>query len=226
MDLMTAIGRIRSGFKARGFRYLLEAGMSRIPPSLFYFDRFLLMCAEGCEIPIRTYSGYETKMLEPGDLEKMTGFTFSAGKAKQELGEGSVCVVVDKEGKAVSWRWGASGSLYVQYCNTVVETGNNGYYSYGLETVPEERFRGHVNTCLKTMHDYYESLDRRLNYTLISVRNRPNVKMHDRCDFHTVGEIITVTILGMHLCYYLKWPFHNKHVTLNFRIPPKGTRLV
>jgi hypothetical protein len=226
MRLMTAIGRLKSGFKARGFRYLMEAGLDHIPHELLYFDRFLLMCADRCDIPVRSYSGYEMKMLEPDDLDRIAGFTFPIAQARRELREGSVCLVVVKDRRAVSWRWGATGRLYVRYCNTVVDTGDDGYYSYGLETIPEERFRGHVNTCLKTMHGYFGSANRTLNYTLVSTGNGPNIKMHERCQFRTVGEIITLTVLGMHFCYYLKWPFHNRRFSLTLRTPPKGARPV
>jgi hypothetical protein len=226
MHWLVALKRLKTGFKSRGFDYLLEAGLDRIPHQLFFYDRYLLMVADTCDIPIRCHAGYQVRLLTPEDLSKITGFTFSIEIALQELREGSVCVVVLKEGKAVSWRWGATGALYVQYCNTVIQTGDDGYYTYRLETIPEERLKGHVNTCLKTMHDYFKALDRRLNFTLISTRNVPNLKMHERIGFKTIGDIFVLTILGLHFCFYLEWPFHDKRFSLILRIPPDGTRLV
>lgn len=226
MDLPLAFSHLKGGFKSRGISYLLEAVFDRIPHELLYFDHYLMMVADTCHIPVRYYAGYQVRMLTPEDLSKISGFTFSTELAQRELREGSVCVVVLKDDKAVSWRWGATGELYVQYCNTVVHTGNDGYYTYRLETIPEERFKGHVNACLKIMHDYFRTLNRTQNYTLISTRSASNLKLHERCGFKTTGDITVLTILGMHFCFYRKWPFHGKRLSLTLRLPPKGTRQV
>jgi len=226
MDLPAAFNRLKTGFKSRGFDYLLEAGFDHIPHRLLFFARFLLMVADTCDIPVRCYADYQVRMLTLDDLSNIAGFSFSIDMAQRELREGSVCVVVIKDGNAVSWRWGATGSLYVEYCNTVVQTGDDGYYTYRLETIPEERFRGHVNTCLRTMHEYYGNLNRTRNYTLISTRSASNLKWHERSGFKMIGDIFVLTICGLRFCFYRKWPFHGKRFTLTVRIPPEGTRQV
>jgi hypothetical protein len=226
MRLAALFARVKTGFKSRGFDYLLEAGLNLLPHNLLFFERNLLMVADTCNVPVRCYADCEVRLVTPEDLPKITGFSFSLERLQRELREGSVGVVVLKKGRVVTWRWAATGALYVEYCNTVLNTGDDGYYSSRLETIPEERFKGYANTCLRTMHEYFKALNRRLNYTLIAANDLRSRKMHERIGFRTIGDIFMLNIFWLHFCFYRKWPFHDKRVALYVRIPPAGTRIV
>jgi RimJ/RimL family protein N-acetyltransferase len=226
MRLAALFARVKAGYKSRGFDYLLEAGLNLLPHNLLFFERNLLMVADTCNIPVRDHSGYEIRLVTPEDLPKITAFSFSIERLQRELREGSVGIMILKEGKIVAWRWAAIGALYVEYCNTVIDMGDNGYYTSRLETVPEERGKGHANTCFRTMHEYFGNLNRRLNYTLVASRDTRSRTIHERYGFRTIGDIFMLNIFWLHFCFYRKWPFHNKRVALYVRIPPAGTRIV
>jgi RimJ/RimL family protein N-acetyltransferase len=226
MNFRTAFNRWKTGFKSRGFDYLVEAGLDLFPHNLLFFERNLLMVADSCDIPVRDHSGYEIRLVTPEDLPKITAFSFSTERLQRELREGSVGIMIVKEGKVVAWRWAATGALYLEYYNTVIDMGDDGYYTSRLETVPEERGKGHANTCFRTMHEYFSTLNRRLNYALVASRDTRSRTIHERYGFRTIGDIFVLNILWLHFCFYLKWPFHNKRFSLTFRIPPKGTRII
>lgn len=203
---------------------LIRTGLDRLPRNLLFLRRFVLMVSDKCDLPVRHLSEYDVRMLAPEELGRYAGFHFSIDRAQQELWAGSACVLVHKGDQAVSWRWGGVGKLYVRYCNTVVDTGENGFFSYRLVTIESERYRGHVNTCMRTMYDYYKAMDRPLNYTLVSKRDTAIIRWHERCGFRTVGDILAVTVLGIRFCFYFKWPFHDRRLTVFLRVPPAGTR--
>ena len=216
--------RLKDGFKSRGFAYLPQAILSRLPRWLYFYDRQLLTVTNGFDIPVRHYADYELQQITEEELPKLTGVPFSIRRAGRELRGGSICFAVTRAGRPVAWRWAATGTLYISYGNTVVHTGDNGYYSYRLETIPEERFRGHVNAIFMAMQSYFAASNRTRDYTLISMSNIPNLRMHMRCGFKAVGKTTVLNILGLHFCFYKQWPFHTKRLTLTLGKTPKGMR--
>lgn len=220
------LNNLKSGFKSGGIEYLLYSIGSHSPEWLFrYYHSYLI---EGDELKLitRDYKAYEIRFATLDDAENLNSVEIDRDKARHRLKRGDTCVIALKEGRPVSISWAATGRLYNRYAGSILETGDDGLFLYGVYSIPEERMKGFFASCFKLQIEHYAAQSRVKKYGVVEILNTASLKTHLRMGFKITGETYYVALAGMSVCYYKTWPKKTGKFHIFFRRPPSGLEWV
>lgn len=218
--------KLIEGIKTGGVEYLLYAVGSRFPEWLFRYYHAYLIEADDLKIITRDYKDYEVRFATLDDIDNLKSVDINREKACHRLERGDTCVIVVKDGQVVSISWAATGRLYNRYAGSVVDTGDDGLFLYGVYIIPEERMKGFFASCFKKQIEYYATQNRTKKYGVVEILNMASLKIHLRMGFKTTGETFYVALAGMSICYYKTWPKKTGKFHIFFRRPPNGLEWV
>jgi hypothetical protein len=213
--------RLKKGFNAGGFEYLLSSFASRFPEWLFKYYHTYLIEADHLHATNREHKGYSIRFATPEDAGNLESVGVDREKALHRFGRADKCAIVLKGDSVVACAWSTVGRIYVGMSGSIVDTGPDGVYLYGLYSVPEERLKGFHVSCLQKQGSYYESQGRRRKYGVIEALNTNSIVSHLRAGFRITGETYYLAIAGISFCYYRKWPQKTRKVHVFFRRPPQ-----
>lgn len=63
-------------------------------------------------------------------------------------------------------------------------------------------------------------------YGIVNILNKSQLKFYDKCNSEIVGETLYVIFLGIHFCYYFKWPTATKKLDIFIKCPPENMKWV
>ncbi len=222
------LSRLKKGYKKGGFEYLLYSITSRFPEWLFRYYHTFLFAGENPKIITRKNPGYTIRFANVQDAGRFADVESDREKALERLERGDSCVIAvrERDAKVVTISWAATGKLYNRFAGTILDTGKDGYYTYGIYSIPEERLKGLHSNCYKMQVEHYEKMGRVKKYGTIDCLNTNSIKIHQRMGDKKVGETYYLALLGISLCYYKKWPFSGPKVDVFFRRPPRKLKWV
>ncbi|MEW5925050.1 MAG: hypothetical protein AB1746_13780 [Candidatus Zixiibacteriota bacterium] len=215
-----------NGVKSGGIEYLLYSIGSHFPEWLFRYYHAYLIEADDLKLITRDYKDYEIRFATLDDIDNLKSVEIDREKARHRLERGDTCVIVLKDGRVVCISWAATGRLYNRYAGSIVNTGDDGLFLYGVYSIPEERMKGFFGSCFKMQIEFYAARNRTRKYGVVEILNMGSLKVHLRMGFKTTGETYYIAILGMSICYYKTWPNRNRKFHIFFQRPPDGLEWV
>jgi len=218
---------LKEGYKRAGFLYLIHAIMWRLPTWMFYYDHSLLFATNKPKIIARKYANYivrEANLNDVNSIEKLD--IYPKGKTARRLKDGDFCHIVLNGEEIVSIIWAKLGKMFAIQGGSIIDTGDDGFFLDGMHTVTHERMKGLHMIVYKSLFDHMASLGRHRILGLIKAENTISVTTHKRMDFESVGETFYITLMGVSVCYYKKWPYKAKKIHVFFKRPPGNLRWV
>lgn len=218
--------RFKKGLKDGGIDYLLYSLTSHFPEWLLRYYHVVFIRGEDIKLFTRPHKDYDIRFADESDAGNFEEVESTREKALHRLRRGDSCVIVLKDDRVVSISWAATGRLYNRYAGCIVDTGDDGFFLYGVYSVPEERLKGFFTSCFKKQFEYYAGQGRTVKYGVIEVLNKSSIKAHLRIGFKTVGETYYLAILGISICYYKTWPVKTRKFHIFFKRPPQNLEWV
>jgi len=216
----------KKGIKDGGLDYALTAITHRFPESLLRYYHTNLIKGDEIKLITRNYKDYEIRFATEADAGNMAHVESEKEKALHRLKRGDTCAIVEKDGQIVSISWAATGRLYNRYAGSIIDTGEDGFYLYGVYSVPEVRMKGFFASCFKLQFEHHLKQGRTTKFGAIEVLNKNSIRTHHRLGFKTVGETYCITILGVTFCYYKSWPIKTKKLHIFVKRPPENLEWV
>lgn len=216
-----------SKLKQIGFiERVLHALSWRLPSWLFSYDHTYLINGRELKLKVRDYPHYEVRRGVIEDVEIMKKAGIREELFRHRINRGDHCVLVLKDGRAVSWSWSATGRLFLMLGGIIVDTGEKGFFLYDVYTVPEERLKGFIMVCFERQLEHYHQKGCWDIYGTISAFNVHSLKTHFRMGFKTCGEAFSVTLAWVNICYYKSWPHATRKVHVFVKRPPEELECV
>jgi hypothetical protein len=75
------------------------------------------------------------------------------------------------------------------------------------------------------LYDRYKAEGKCRAYGTINRLNETSFRVHKKFHFETVGDFVYLTLLGLGLCLYFKWPFPTTHIQVFIKKPPRNKSL-
>jgi len=204
----------------------LHALSWRLPTWMFNYDHTYLIGGRELKLKVRDYPQYEIRRATLDDVETMTKAGIRESLFLHRIKRGDHCILVLKDGRAVSWSWSATGRLFLMLGGIIMDTGPGGFFLYDVYTVPEERLKGFIMVCFEKQLEHHHSLDCWDIYGTISAFNVHSLKTHFRMGFKTCGEAFSMTLAGINFCYYRSWPHKTRKLHIFFKRPPENLKCV
>jgi len=220
------IENLKKGIKTGGFEYLLYSVCSHFPEWLLRYYHTHLIEGDDLKLITRNYKEYTVRFATEDDAGHLESVEIDREKALHRLERGDTGVIVLHNDRVVSISWAATGRLYNRYAGSILDTGHDGLFLYGVYSVPEERMKGFFGSCFKLQLEHYASLGRTKKYGVVEILNAASLKTHLRMGFKVTGETYYIVIAGISLCYYKSWPHKTGRLHLFFRRPPEGLEWV
>lgn len=208
------------------FEKVLHALSWRLPWWMFSYDHTYLIGGRELKLQVREYPQYEIRQATLDDVGAMTRAGIREALFRHRIKRGDHCILVLKDGRAVSWSWSATGRLFLMLGGIIVDTDRTGFFLYDVYTVPEERLKGFIMVCFEKQLEHYHSRGCWDIYGTISAFNVHSLKTHFRMGFKTRGEAYSVTMAGINICYYKFWPHKTRRVHIFVKRPPENLECV
>jgi hypothetical protein len=131
-------------------------------------------------------------------------------------------VIIDLNDEIMSIIWGCSERRYLKLSGAILDPGEQGVIFYAGFTHERARLKGLFPTSFNELYQSYTAEGRRRIYAGIHSLNTNSLRLHERMNFDVVGETYFVVLLGIHICYYKKWPYPNKTIHVFVKSPPEN----
>jgi len=224
--LKQKLNKLKKGWKSGGFEYLLYSICSRFPEWLLRYYHAHLIQGDELKVITRKYKDYKVRPADVDDVDKLGSVEIDREKALNRFRRGDTCVIVLKDERVVSISWAATGRLYNRYAGSIVDTGDDGFFLYGVYSVPEERMKGFFASCFELQLAHYTSMNRTKKYGVVEILNSSSLKTHLRMGFKITGETYYIAVAGVSICYYKYWPHKTPKFHIFFRRPPQDLEWV
>jgi len=218
--------RLRKGISDGGLEYLVCSFASRFPEWLFRYYHTVLIRGDQIKLIVRRRQDYKIRLANADDAGDLEEVGIARRKALYRLDRGDTCAIVSKDKRVATISWAATGRLYNRYAGSIIDTGEDGLYLFGVYSVPDERMKGHLHSCYQLQFEHHAKQGRTLKYGVIDILNKGSLKAHRRMGFQIAGETYCVTLFGMSICYYKTWPHKTPKLHLFFRRPPQNLQWV
>ncbi|UCD18517.1 MAG: hypothetical protein JSV44_06310 [Candidatus Zixiibacteriota bacterium] len=214
--------KFQQRIKECGFGYILFAISERLPEWLFSYYHSVLLTCTNPKLLTRRYKDYAVRFATEADMDNLGTVGTSKEKALERFHRGDTCVIVEKDGRIVSISWVAIGEVFIRYGGTILDTGPEGLYLYGVYTIPEERMKGFIGPMFKSQLEYHARRNRKLAIGAVDFFNKPSLALHRRMGFNTVGETYGIIAAGISIVHYKKWPYKTRKLHVYFKRPPRN----
>jgi hypothetical protein len=206
--------------------YIFDAMSWYFPNWLFYYYHNYLISADNPKLVVRTYATYFKRLASIDDLPLLKKCGISERFAREHLDAGDRCVIMGQNDKIMSIIWGCSGRRYLKLSGAILDPGEQGVIFYAGFTDEQARLKGLFPTSFNELYQSYVDEGRRRIYAGIHSLNTNSLKLHERMNFDIVGETYFLVLLGVHICYYKKWPYPNKKIHVFIKSPPENLQWV
>jgi hypothetical protein len=217
---MGQMTKAKDKLETYGPEYLLGAISARLPEWLLSYYHTVLISTRSPRLVTRAYKDYLIRPATMDDINNLNTVDIVPSKARERLARGDTCFIVEKAGRVVAISWGAKGKMWVRYGGQVVDTGEDGFFLYGVYVIPEERMKGLIGPLFKLQFEHFGRDNRNHALGAVDIFNKPSIMLHRRMGFDIVGETYCITLLGLSCCYYKQWPDKTKKFHFFFKRPP------
>lgn len=219
---MGQMTKAKEKLETYGLEYILGAISARMPEWLFSYYHTVLISTHHPKLVTRAYRDYIIRPAGMDDINNLLTVDISADKARERLERGDTCFIVEKAGQVVAISWGAKGRMWIRYGGQVVDTGEDGFFLYGVYILPEERMKGFIGPLFEMQFVHYGHDGRDFALGAVDIFNKPSLSLHRRMGFDLVGETYCITLMGVSCCYYKKWPGKSPKLHFFFKRPPEN----
>ena len=169
----------RGGARQLWFRILGELGYRR------QLVTELLLPTEA----VAPTPGLDGRFLDAGDLAEYGALRGSAEEARSRLAQGHRCFGVWYEGRLVSTRWLAAGTIRLGYLRREVDLPPGQLYIYEIYTEPGHRGRGISGAAGALVPPILTAEGVRRIVGVLEPENRAGIRANEKAGFRIVGRI-------------------------------------
>ena len=216
-DIKEKFRNLWTELKAGNWDYLLDAVAARLPSWLFSYYHCVLVVTDKIDLPVVEQPGFFKRFITLDDLDRLEEFGTPKGLTRARLKAGYRAAIVGKGDEIMSIVWGAPGNDRYP--------GEDGFILYRAYTRRDYRQRGLVYIAYQELYDSYAAEGKYLAYGVINRLNKRSFVVHKKFNFKDVGDFIYMTLFGLGLCIYSKWPFPTSKIQLFLKKPPHNKRL-
>ena len=194
----------------------------RLPGWFFNYARAYLMLSIEPKLDHRQFTAYFLRLATTDDISLIERIGIPGSLTKERLANGDRCVIIGKDQEVLSIIWGATGKRYLKISGAILDTGEDGVIFYGGETKESARLKGFFPTTFHELYRSYARENRIRVFASVHSLNTASLKMHLRMNFISVGETVHISLAGINVTYYRKWPQGCKRWHIFLKKPPQG----
>jgi len=208
------------------YDYFFHSISWRFPMKLFYYCHSVLIAMNEPDFSTPKQDNYIARLATEKDCELLKQFGFTEQFIISRLSEGDKCSIIEKDNELLSCIWGTIRKRFQLYAGSIFDPGMDGFLVYAGYTRKDHRRKGFNKMVKDILYKEYMNGKRTQYYGIVNILNKSQLKFYDKCNSEIVGETLYVIFLGIHFCYYFKWPTATKKLDIFIKCPPENMKWV
>jgi len=206
---------------ARGnYDYVFDALSWRLPRTLFTYCHALLYHKAHPDWARVEQETYFARLATERDAALLAQIGVREELVRARLARGDCCAIAGRDDELLAAVWGATGKRFQIVSGAPLDTGERGFLVYGAFTREDQRRRGLNRIVRGLLCQQYLAAGRPELFETVNRLNAGPRQLHATQGSTVIGETIYVIVLGLHLCYYVRWPVETKRLRVFLRCPP------
>ena len=193
---------------------------------LFYYCRTVLILSQKPEFSAPKQTEYFARIATEKDCELLKQFGYTEQFILSRLSDGDKCSIVEKDNELLSCIWGTTHKRFQLYAGSIFDPGTDGFFLYSGYTRKDHRRKGLTRIARDFLYKEYSKEKRTRLYAITNKLNTSQLLFYKKCKSEIVGETLYVIFLGIHFCYYFKWPTATKKLDIFIKCPPENMKWV
>jgi len=222
---MKIVNLFRELFKGN-YDYFFHNITWRFPMRLVYYCRTVLILSQKPEFSAPKQTEYFARIATEKDCELLKQFGYTEQFILSRLSDGDKCSIVEKDNELLSCIWGTTHKRFQLYAGSIFDPGTDGFFLYSGYTRKDHRRKGLTRIARDFLYKEYSKEKRTRLYAITNKLNTSQLLFYKKCNSEIVGETLYVIFLGIHFCYYFKWPTATKKLDIFIKCPPENMKWV
>lgn len=193
---------------------------------LLYYCHTVLILIQEPEFSAPQRNEYITRLATENDCELLKQFGYTEQFILSHLSDGDKCCIIEINNELLSCIWGTTQKKFQLYAGSYFEPEIDGYLVYSGYTRKDHRRKGLIRVTEDFLYKEYLKEKRTRHYGIVNKLNNSQLAFYDSCKSEIVGETLYVIFLGIHFCYYFKWPVATKKLDIFIKCPPGNMKWV